>query len=267
MSGASNFAIGVEIGGLPMALHTTDAAFARIVEDRYANFPCDPVHARIRLDVTIGKPDLTRADAELEVRRVDSRWIMRRGDFAARWDPESQAGVVTQSSANPWSIDSVIRIVHSLMLAESGGFLIHAASAIRNGRAFLFGGVSGAGKTTITRLAPSDAIRLSDEISYVRRVDGRYVACGTPFTGELNTSGTNATAPVATLYFLVKGDEHRVHPMPIAAAARKLLRNVLFFAEDEPAARVFESACDFVAVVPAFELIFKPESEVWKLVA
>jgi len=69
--------------------------------------------------------------------------------------PRTGRGRVRQN-ANPYSLDSVLRILHSLILAERGGFLLHAASAICNGRAYLFSGVSGAGKTTMTRLAPPD---------------------------------------------------------------------------------------------------------------
>ena len=39
-----------------------------------------------------------------------------------------------------------MRIVHSLIVAERGGFLLHAASAICEGHAYLFSGVSGAAK-------------------------------------------------------------------------------------------------------------------------
>ena len=92
-----------------------------------------------------------------------------------------------RQSANPYSIDAALRILHSLILARQGGLLVHAASAVRNGRAFLFAGVSGAGKTTISRLAPADVTLLTDEISYLRRNGQGYVAYGTPFrrrTGE-----------------------------------------------------------------------------------
>ncbi len=46
------------------------------------------------------------------------------------------------------------------------------------------------------------------------------------------------------------------------------MRNILFFAAD-PAltARVFQVACDFLAAVPARELIFKPDPGVWELLA
>ena len=144
-----------------------------------------------------------------------------------------------------------MRIVHSLVLAERGGFLVHSASAVRNTRAFLFSGVSGAGKTTISRLAPPDVTLLTDEISYVCRAGNGYQAFGTPFAGDLGRAGENISAPIAGLYLLVQGRQNHASPIGPADAARRLLRNILFFADD--ACRVeqlFRSACEFVSRVP-----------------
>ena len=113
----------------------------------------------------------------------------------------------------------MLRIVHSIVLAPQGGLLLHSASAIRNGKAFLFAGVSGAGKTTISRLAPPDATLLTDEISYVRKFDAGYTAFGTPFTGELAKLGENVSAPIAALYLLAQGPENRIDPVAPAEAA------------------------------------------------
>ena len=160
-----------------------------------------------------------------------------------------------------------LRIVHTLILAKQGGFLVHAASAIRGGRAFLFAGVSGAGKTTISRLAPSDAILLTDEISYVRRDGNAYRACGTPFAGELARVGENQSAPLAALFLLEKGPENRIERVAPPEAVRMLLRNILFFAEDaELVNLVFRSACEFVERVPMRRLIFVPDERVWEMI-
>ena len=144
---------------------------------------------------------------------------------------------------------------------------MHSASIIRNGRALLFPGVSGAGKTTIARLAPPDAILLSDEISYVRRSTRGYRAFGTPFVGELGIAGASINAPLGAIYFLRQARENQVRPIPPVLAARKLLCNVLFFAEEEALVeKVFGLGCEFVSAVPAFELKFRPEPAVWELV-
>ena len=153
-------------------------------------------------------------------------------------------------------------------------FLLHSASAIRNGKAFLFAGVSGAGKTTISRLAPADATLLTDEISYVRKLDASeqsegYVAFGTPFTGELAKLGENTSAPVAALYLLAQGKdpENRIDPVTAADAGRELLANMLFFAEDQELVHwAFQAACDFVDRVPVYRLTFTPDARVWEMI-
>jgi hypothetical protein len=164
-------------------------------------------------------------------------------------------------------MDAVLRIVHTLVLAKQGGFLLHSASAIRNGKAFLFAGVSEAGKTTMSRLAPSDVTLLTDEISYVRKRDDGYVAFGTPFTGELAKLGENVSAPIAALYLLAKGRENRIDPVPAGEAARSLLANLLFFAEDEELVQAtFHAAFEFVSRVPVSRLTFFPDTRVWELI-
>jgi hypothetical protein len=171
-------------------------------------------------------------------------------------------------SANPYSIDSALRIIHSLILAREGGLLVHAASAVRNGRAFLFAGVSGAGKTTISRLAPLDVTLLTDEISYLRRDGDSYMAYGTPFAGELAKVGENVQAPLAALYLLRQGPENAIEPVSAGDAVRSLLENILFFVQDsELVSLVFESACELVKRVPVYRLTFVPDARVWELIA
>jgi hypothetical protein len=144
---------------------------------------------------------------------------------------------------------------------------LHAASAVRNGKAFIFAGVSGAGKTTISRLAPPDADVLSDEISYVRKEAGGYYAYGTPFAGELARVGANLRAPLDTVYLLTQGTENRAEPMGKAEAARGILTNILFFAADaELVLAVFLSALELVERVPVRRLTFRPDAGIWELI-
>jgi hypothetical protein len=251
----------VEIGGIPVALSTCDEAFLDLLRQRYDGF-LSSSHPEFELEF-----DLTStgpvSDDDVRVRREGDEWLIERGDFHARWDPRSGRGSVRQN-ANPYSLDSVLRILHSLILAERGGFLLHAASAICDGRAYLFSGVSGAGKTTMTRLAPPDITLLTDEISYLRPNPDGYSAFGTPFAGELARAGENCTAPVAALFFLEQGPENRVDELSSAEAVRRLMRNILFFAEDRGLVeKLLATACDFVAKVPIRRLTFYPDARVW----
>jgi hypothetical protein len=240
----------------------------------------------------------------VSVRVEEGRWVMDRGDFRAEWDPGSGRGWVRQN-ATPYAIDGVLRILHSLILARLGGFLVHGAGALRNGRAFVFAGLSGAGKTTISRLAPPDVRLLTDEISYIRdmgcgtretglgkseelgvgdRESGvgqneesripypvprtpAFTAFGTPFAGELARIGEKVQAPLAALFLLEQGSDNRIEPIKDADAVRELMRHVLFFAHDaELVNAVFDTVCSFVTSVPVRRLVFTPDERVWEMI-
>ena len=256
----------IEIGGMPVRVNTTDPGFLAILQNRYSGFLGESERAEVEFDVDLTQPSFADPEADVSVTQRLGRWSLRRGDFLAEWEPSSGTGRIRQS-ANPYSIDAVLRIVHTLVLARPGGFLMHSASAIRNGKAFLFAGVSGAGKTTISRLAPPDATLLTDEISYVRKQDGGYIAHGTPFTGEVAKLGENVSAPIAALYLLAQGPENRIDPVEPGAAVRSFLANVLFFAEDQELVQaVFHAAFEFVSRVPVSRLTFVPDARVWELI-
>jgi hypothetical protein len=261
--------VSVEIGGMPILLRSTDRDFRALVENRYSAYLRPPAASSFAFDVEVC-PDhlLPNDDGEnhLCVWKENGKWWLERGDFQAYLDPAARSGRILQS-VSPYAIDSVLRIVHTLIQAAQGGFLLHGASAIRNRRAFLFSGVSGAGKTTISRLAPADAILLTDEISYIRRDENGYTGCGTPFAGELARPGESATAPIEHLFFLAKGTQNRIDPIAPADALRMLLRNILFFADDaDLVGMVFRSAMEFLGRVPASRLTFYPDQRVWDLI-
>jgi hypothetical protein len=288
------YSVVIAIGGVAVRVNTADADFLALLEARYAGFvvaeTSPDASAEFEFDVDLVAPAVANPDVDVSVIYRSGRWLMERGDFRAEWEPATGRGWIRQS-ANPYSIDAVLRIVHTLVMAKQGGFLLHSASAVRNGKAFLFAGVSGAGKTTISRLAPADATLLTDEISYVRKLDvrkldsselegsgeifsqksGGYVAYGTPFTGELAKLGENTSAPVAALYLLAKGAENRIDRVTEADAGRELLANMLFFAGDQAEDRelvysAFQAACDFVHCVPVYRLTFVPDARVWEMI-
>ena len=255
----------VEIGGTPIRLSTDSASFLRLVQDRYRGFLSSDPHRGVDLAVSLSPVNNLAID-DIRVARDSGIWSAERADFRFDWNSGSRSGRL-EVALNAYSVDAALRILHTLLLAEAGGFLLHAASAVRNGRAFLFFGPSGAGKTTVARLAVSDATLLTDEISYVRRDGESYSAYGTPFTGELAKPGENISAPIAALYHLVKAPTNRLTLMKEADAARALLESVLFFAEDADLVKlVFKSVCDLVCQLPVYQLEFVPDKSVWDLV-
>jgi len=257
----------IEIGCMPVQVRSESSEFLQMIAERYSGFLNPNARPVFELNVDLVAPGRITEEEDLSVRFESGRWLIERGDLRAEWEPASRRGRIMQSP-NPYSIDAALRIIHSLILAHEGGLLVHAASAVRNGKAFLFAGVSGAGKTTISRLAPPDVTLLTDEISYLQRNGHGYVAHGTPFAGELARVGENVQAPLAALYLLQKGPENAIEPVRASEAARMLLENVLFFAHDPKlVSLVFESACELVSNVPVYRLTFFPDERIWEWIA
>ena len=255
----------IAIGGTPIRLLSDEASFLQMVQNRYMGFLSCISHAGIDLAVDVATRN-NSAPTEIRVTQDSGLWSAERGDFRLDWDSKSRSGRL-QVGLNAYSLDAALRILHTLLLAEKGGFLLHAASAVWNRRAHLFFGPSGAGKTTIARVAPPDATLLTDEISYVRQHGEDYLAYGTPFTGELEKPGENVSAPIAAFYQLVKASRNQLTPIKPGDAVRALLESVLFFAEDPNLVRlVFQSVCDLVCRLPVYRLEFVADQSVWDLV-
>jgi hypothetical protein len=263
---AARLSVVISIGGVPVRVNTTDPHFLAMLQKRYAGFVSVQPQAVFELDVSLSPPAFCDADGGVNVTHRAGRWLIEWGDLRAEWEIAGRRGTI-QQTANPYSMDAVLRILHSLVLARQGGFLLHSSSAIRNGKAFLFSGVSGAGKTTMSRLAPPDATLLTDEISYVRREGNRYLAYGTPFAGELARPGENCSAPLSALFLLEKGLRNSIEPISPTEAIQRLMRNILFFADDAELVKlVFQSACEFASLVPMHRLVFVPDQRVWDMI-
>jgi len=262
----SNLGLTIEIGGLPIRLRAPDPEFWSLLAARYSNFVRADSAAEMEFELLPTPRMPLPENVSLQVHCYNGRWLLSRGEFRAAFDMRSRRGHLA-CVPNPYSVDTLLRIVHSLLLAPAGGMLLHASGGIRDGRGYLFSGISGAGKTTMARLAPPDVQLLTDEISYLRRAESGFRVYGTPFSGELGIQGERISAPLAAIYLIEHGAENRMTPLTEADAARRLMRNVLFFAHDaQLVSLVFGTVCELVRRIPVYRLEFLPDSRVWEMI-
>src|SRR5205814_4228491 len=93
--------------------------FCELLERRYAGFINPHSESAYRFDIQLdstGRP----SDEDARVFRSGPLWNFHRGDFRAQWNPQARHGWIRQCP-NPYAIDTVLRITHSLVLAEQGG--------------------------------------------------------------------------------------------------------------------------------------------------
>lgn len=257
----------IEIDDLPIRLWCASPDFTRLIEQRYAGFLSSSSAPVCDLEIELTFEGQLKIESEdVLVTRDGDQWLIERTDFRARWNCSTRQGRVQQVSSI-YSLDSVLRVLLTLILARKNGFLLHASSAIRSGRALVFSGKPGAGKTTIARLAPPDTFLLTDDVSCLVRHQGSFNAVGTPFYCGLGRPGENREAQIGTIYLLAHGSENKVEPVEGAAAIRGLLDNVLFFSRDpESTKSVFETVCEFANHVPIRRLTFLPGASIWDFI-
>jgi hypothetical protein len=239
------------IGCVPFQFQMSDARLYRAASLRYAAFTeaaPQPIHIALNDHSIAGNQPADFAyDFEGAVLRADSCKI--------RFD-----GV-----RNEYALDSLLRILLSWKLTDCNGFLLHAATVIRNGKAYVFTGRSGAGKSTVASLSPKGSV-LTDEISLLRRENGEWRAYGTPFWGEFRAAGSNTSAPVRGIFRLLQAAENRRTSLRPVEMIRILLPNVLFFSsESEANRRLLEIVGQAAEEMPGYELAFRKDPAFWEV--
>jgi hypothetical protein len=164
-----------------------------------------------------------------------------------------------------YALDSLLRMYLSWVLLTQDGFLLHAASVTRNGKAYIFVGRSGAGKSTVASLSPRGTV-LTDEISLLKRVNGEWRAFGTPFWGEFKADGANTSAPVAGIFRLIQARENRIEPLRPADLLKALLPCVLFFSSNVgDHERLLQILIGTIREIPGFHLHFRKNRSFWEV--
>ena len=133
--------------------------------------------------------------------------------------------------------DASYFLTHAMMLAymlaasRTGTLLIHASSVILDGRAYLFQGKSGTGKSTHAALWTDNipgAELLNDDNPVIRPdADGRGVAYGSPWSGKTHCY-RNLAAPVGAFVRIVRAKKNELRRLPPLNAYASLSASVFY---------------------------------------
>ena len=110
------------------------------------------------------------------------------------------------------------------LLLRHGAAIFHAAWFEREGKALLFSGASGAGKSTHTALwtATRDVEMINGDKALLYRRGDALWAAGLPFAGSSGICKSRAL-PVHSVIFLSHGEKNALRRMELPEAARMLL--------------------------------------------
>jgi hypothetical protein len=208
----------IEIAGVGFRF-LADARAAALVERRYGAFLVAATTDATDVELRLGPADPdARGDVPVDVARHGDRIALRADTLSAEVHADLRRARV-EAPLGDRAVDAVVRFVLAARLLARGGLLVHASAVRVDGRAWLFVGPSGAGKTTVAAALRGDV--LCDEAVAVLPAPGSAVAHATPYW-----RARPASAPVAGLAFLGRrsgGEPPAWRPLPAARAVSRLL--------------------------------------------
>jgi hypothetical protein len=124
-------------------------------------------------------------------------------------------------------LTNMLQKIFMALCYNSGGIIFHASSVEAQGKAHVFVGDSGKGKTTIARLSNDlYGLRvLADNQVFIRKQGSEYFLYPFPFT-QFHKNGDKASLPIAAFYILHKSLSFAVKPLSFIESLRALGREI-----------------------------------------
>lgn len=155
----------------------------------------------------------------------------------------------------------------SLLL--NNGMMLHSSAIEYEGKAYLFSGPSGMGKSTHTRLwreVLGDGVRVfNDDKPALRLIDGVWYAYGTPWSGK-DGININTRVPLAGICFLRRGDSNSIRRLsPIEATSAVMTQTLNRFQTEKGMGVLMDIVEKLVTKIPVHVLSCLPNEEAAKL--
>lgn len=270
----------LDISGLVLEFAGLPAALAAALERRYALFATEAdgaAPADLRIQVRDAQrphfippsPEVTNRVYRLCSVHEEGGLRMVAHGFAGWFRVPEKRGALAlcHGSFDPpeRAVENFLRACVAWTALGRGGFLIHSASIVRDGMAYLFFGASGAGKSTLAAMNREGQV-VSDDLTLVLPdSDGRLSVAGAPFRGTY-TGGEPVTGrfPIHSAYRLRQDDRAFVVRPDAPVALAELTANLPFVVDQIP--RIPELAArleDRLRRVPTYDLHFCMASTFW----
>ena len=153
-------------------------------------------------------------------------------------------------------------------LLNHDGLYLHSSAIEWEGKAYLFSGPSGMGKSTHTRLWQSiypDARVFNDDKPALRCLDDKWFAYGTPWCGK-DGININMKVPLAGICFLRRGQENSIRRLsPLEATTRIISQTTRRFKTEERLDLLLKHVEKLVSMIPVYELFCTPEPHAARL--
>ncbi len=267
------------VAGQRLRIEGLDPELEQVLERRWGPFlgPGDGP-STVRLSLLHGRDDgWLKQESRGELYRIEAldgapRPVVVSYSFALTGDDRTDAwrvAVAADVDEPPGRVlDNVARYLLARRVTEIGGFAMHGAGVVRDGRAHVFVGPSGSGKTTAVELSGGTVSSLGDDFAVVLREGDEWVTTAVPFDNaeRVDHAPPAGSFPVAGVWRLFQDDHHHVERPGLTAAAASLMSCAAFpWAMPDLAGPLLTQVSGFVADGRFAHLHFSRDAQFWSL--
>lgn len=125
--------------------------------------------------------------------------------FLNIYDFKRDNKIITYYFINMFTFELILKVALRKLAADNFGLIIHASANNFNRKAYLFLTKSGGGKSTISKFFNDDHIKLSDDLSIIRKERGVFNYYQNPFYEKNPSSEKKSNKyPVGKIFFIKK---------------------------------------------------------------
>jgi len=205
-------------------------------------------------------------DYQVSIKKDANKISFQRSDYLIESTPDYTSATIHVHDELALK-HALMNLYSSYIVYHNWGLLIHSSCAIENGKAHIFAGHSGAGKSTAARLSEPRAL-LSDEATIVKISENSITVFDSPFRSELPSTGYQQPTPLAGIQLLQQSEKIRLEKMRKPDALLSLMDKVFYWSHDPvETQRIMGLLRTLVEKVPVYELYFRKDPTFWELIS
>jgi hypothetical protein len=217
----------------------------------------------IKINAGYGVPFL---NYEVEIIKSTEKIIYRRADYLIEVDTEYKFATISVYDELALK-HALTNLYSSFIVYHQWGLLIHSSCAIENGKAHIFAGHSGAGKSTAAKLSYPRQL-LSDEASLLKITESGIKVYNSPFRSELKADTFIGNIELASVQILYQALVNRRGRISKSDALLHLMDKVFFWPHSQEETKtIVKLITMLVQQVPVYELHFQKNNTFWELIS